>query len=268
MGIRITPAVKGMLIAVLATFVIQQSADRFFGGNLGGWLALSAAGFLGEFRFWQLFTYVFLHGDVSHLLLNMLMLAFIGGEIEAPWGAARFLRYFFLCSSVAGLVYLAVVVGLLGGAAYGMPMVGASGGIYGLLLAYGLFYGERQLLLMMLFPIRAKHFVLILAGVELLTTFFSSSAGGALAAVAHLSGMGGGFAALWLKAKWQIWERRRGNGRRAKEILERLAGAGSEARRKARLKKQSHLKLVPGGEKGKDGDDSGSKGSGPSQTWH
>ena len=110
MSIRLTPAVKALLIACFAAFIVQHTVDQFFNGDLLGWLALVPSGFVVDHRFWQLFTYPFLHGDVMHLFLNLMMLAFIGGELEGVWGTARFLRFFFLCTTSAGILYLLLQV--------------------------------------------------------------------------------------------------------------------------------------------------------------
>src|SRR4051794_15813737 len=106
MPIRLTKAVKVLLITCFVVFLVQQTADQFMGGNVTYWLGLVPSEFVLKFRFWQIFTYAFLHGDVMHLFLNLMMLAFIGGELEAAWGTAKFLRYYFLCSISAGFVYL------------------------------------------------------------------------------------------------------------------------------------------------------------------
>ena len=237
MSLRLTPAVKFLLAACLAMFLVHHTVDQFFGGNLIGLLGLSPAGFVFEHKFWQLFTYSFLHGDVMHFFLNMLMLAFLGGEIEALWGTARFVRFYLLCSTAGGLTYLLLQL-VTGAAISHVPMVGASGALYGLLMAYGLLFGERVLLFMMVFPMKAKFFVWILAGLELMTTVFSPHGG--VASAAHLGGMVAGFLALWGQARWRIWQRSRGDG-------------GGWGRKPSVFSKRSpkaqHLKLVINNEK-------------------
>jgi membrane associated rhomboid family serine protease len=252
MQIKITPAVKVLLIVCFAMFMVQQTADQFFGGGVLGWLALTPSDFVLRFRFWQLFTYVFLHGDVMHLFLNLLMLTFIGGEIETAWGTRRFVRFFFICTSAAGILYLFMQMAFWKGAGIHQPMVGASGGIYGLLMAYGLVFGERTLLFMMIFPMKAKHFVWILATIEFMTTVFSPRTGGALSAIAHLGGMAAGFGYLWGRAAYAVAKKRR--------------AGGPLARGKPRRKKKSHLKLVIDNEReGESADDDVDQGP---RTWH
>jgi membrane associated rhomboid family serine protease len=228
MPIRLTRAVKALAIACFAAFLIQQTADQFFGTNLLSWFALVPAFFVLDHRYWQIITYAFLHGDVMHLFLNLLMLVFIGGELEATWGTARFLRYYFFCAISAGLLYL--VLQMFRGDGLHTPMVGASGAIYGLLMAYGLIFGERVLLFMMLFPLKAKYFVWILAGIELMTTVFSGHGG--LASAAHLGGMAAGFGYLWGRATYTVWKK----NRTGQTLLGRKA--------KKRRIQPKHLKLV------------------------
>ncbi len=257
MSIRLTPAVKALLIACFAAFIVQHTVDQFIGGDLQGWLALVPSGFVVGHRFWQILTYPFLHADVMHLFLNLMMLAFIGGELEAVWGTARFVRFFFLCTTSAGALYLLLQLFVWGGAGLQMPMMGASGGIYGLLMAYGLIFGERVLLFMMLFPMKAKHFVWILAAVEFMSTVFSGRGG--LSGAAHLGGMAAGGAFLWGRAAWAVYKRRKGE---------------EEAKRPKRRRGASdHLRLVvnrPGSRPGLGDDDDQKKGPGGGNptTWH
>ncbi len=251
MQFRLTPVVKRLLIACFAMFLVQQTTDQFFGGNVTESLGLVPAAFIFEFRFWQIFTYPFLHADVTHLLLNLLVLAFIGGELEAAWGRGRFLRYYFTCSTVACVFYLVLQMWGWKGTGLQTPMIGASGAIYGLLTAYGLIFGERVMLFMMLFPMKAKHFVLVLGGVELMTSLFSGRSG--LSSAAHLGGMIAGFAVLFGRASWIVYRRKREE--RAQQNT-----------RVARMKNK-HLKLVIDNDGGtppkKDGKDKSKK-----PTWH
>jgi membrane associated rhomboid family serine protease len=247
MQLRLTRAVKALLIAYLALFIIQQTIDLYFGGNFLKLFALIPAEVVLNFKVWQPFTYAFLHADVMHLFLNMLMLAFIGGELEALWGTYSFLRYYFFCSISAGLLYLMMQLLLLKSDSIYIPMVGASGGIYGLLVAYGLIFGERVFLFMLLFPMKAKHFIWILASVEFLTSLFSGKGG--LGSIAHLGGMGAGFGFLLAKATFRLRAKRKGE----------MSSQRSQT--------QSHLKLIIDNErkpkkKGWDDVDDGPK------TWH
>lgn len=198
MPIRLTDTIKKLLIAYGAIFILQQSIDRWMGGNVMGWFALIPAEVLTG-KVWQIFTYSFLHADPMHLVLNLLILAFVGGEIEAMWGRRKFLLYYFFCATMAGLVYLLIQLVVWNPMSLSLPLVGASGGMYGLLVAYAVIFAEREMLFMMMFQMKAKHFIMILAGVEFLQAMFSGQGG--LGALAHLSGMGAGLLFLWLQAR-------------------------------------------------------------------
>ncbi len=251
MPIRITPAVKVLLIALFAAFIIQHSVDQFMGGNLLSYFALIPSGFVNDLRLWQIVTYSFLHADVLHLFLNLMMLAFIGGELEGVWGTRRFLIYYFFCTTSAGFVYLLLQAFIWKEGLLHTPMVGASGGIYGLLMAYGLIFAERVLLFMLLFPMKAKHFIWILAGVEFMSTVFSGRGG--LSSAAHLGGMVAGFSYLYARAAVSVARKRREAG---------LDWAG----RKPKKKRKQHLRLVTPKNPGKgalDDDDSDNP-----KTWH
>ncbi len=199
MPIRISKTLKRLLIAYVVIFIFQQSLTQFLGFPFNAWFGLIPNAILGG-KIWQIFTYSFLHADVMHLILNLLVLAFVGSDVEAVWGRRKMLLYYFYCATMAGLFYLFVQFLISNPLYLSIPMVGASGGIYGLLLAYGILFPDRQMFFMMLFPMKASQFIWILAGIEFLQAAFSSNQGG-LGAIAHLSGMGAGFLFLWLQAK-------------------------------------------------------------------
>jgi membrane associated rhomboid family serine protease len=237
MQLRISETLKKLLIVYVAVFIFQMISDKFFGGFITAWFALIPTQVLHA-KIWQLFTYSFLHADVMHLVLNGLVLAFVGSDIEAIWGRRKFLIYYFFCATMAGLFYLLIQLALWNPAYLSTPLVGASGGIYGLLLAYGILFPDREMLFMMLFPMKAKQFVWILVGVEFLQALFSAQGG--LGAFAHLSGLGAGFIFMWLQAKG----------------FQFRGGQPKPAKRKA-----NHLKLVKS-----DSDDEEAP-RGP-RTWH
>ena len=140
---------------------------------------------------WQLITYGFLHGDLTHIFFNMFGLWMFGRDLEGLWGSQRFLIYFFTCVVGAGIVQL--VVAATQGAVY--PTIGASGGVFGILLAYGLTYPNRMVMLIFPpIPMRAKYFVLFYGLLEL----YLGVSGGApgVANFAHLGGMLFGFILL------------------------------------------------------------------------
>jgi len=238
MQLRVSETIKKLLITYAAIFVIQHVVDQFFGGNIRGWFALTPLSTLHG-MFWQVFTYSFLHVDVMHLVLNLMVLAFVGSDIEAVWGRKRFFTFYSFCILVAGIFYMLMQLVMWNPAYLSMPMMGASGGIYGLLLAYGILFPEREMLFMMIFPMKSKQFVALLAGVEFLQALFSGQSG--LSAIAHLSGMGAGLLFLWLQAKG----------------IKVGKAVGVAAK-----KKSSHLKLVQNKTTKDDDDQRGPK------TWH
>jgi len=184
---------------LLGMNVIAYLVDYYLGGQLSQQLALwpvgsEAAGGTG-FMPWQLISYSFFHdlGGLSHIFFNMLALVMFGGDIERVWGRSRFLTYYFTCVLSAGLTQL--VATWVSGSFE--PTVGASGGVFGLLLAFALLFPQRKVV-MLLFPVPmpAWLFVTIYGGLELL--FGVSGAQAGVAHFAHLGGMLGG----WLMIRY------------------------------------------------------------------
>jgi len=150
-----------------------------------------------RFQFWQLLTYSFLHGGIMHLLLNMYGLWLFGSRMEAMWGSRIFAVYYFVCVIGAGLVQL-LVANYQGGS---YPTIGASGGVFGLLLAFGISFPNEKL--MLIFPpviLSAKWFVLIYGAIELWAGVTGTMAG--IAHFAHLGGMLFGFLLIWYWKKY------------------------------------------------------------------
>jgi membrane associated rhomboid family serine protease len=149
-----------------------------------------------NYAVWQLVTYMFVHGGPSHLLFNMLTLYLMGVELERMWGTKYFTKFYFTCGVGAGLtqVLLGLVPGTIGDQFYYTNTIGASGAIFGVLLAYALYFPTRPILMFFLFPVPAKYFVMILGAIQLL---LASSGGGGVAYTAHLGGIATGY--LYLK---------------------------------------------------------------------
>jgi membrane associated rhomboid family serine protease len=141
------------------------------------------------FWIWQLGTYMFLHGGVFHLLFNMLALWMFGTELERIWGTRYFLKFYFVTGIGAGI--LTVLFSLLPFTAsetlYGANVIGASGAIYGLLLAYGLYFPDRPIYMYFVFPIPAKIFVMIMGALAFYASVFGSRGG--VANATHLGGL-------------------------------------------------------------------------------
>lgn len=149
-----------------------------------------------QFQLWQLVTYSFLHGGLFHLLINMFVLWMFGTQMELAWGARRFAWYYFACVIGAGLVQLLVTSMDTGGPIY--PTVGASGGVYGLLLAFGMRFPNQYILLLIPpIPMKAKYFVIFIGAIEL---FFGAT--GTQAGVAHFAHLGGMAAGLLMILYW------------------------------------------------------------------
>jgi len=191
--------VQALLILNVGMFLLELSTGGQLIGALALWpldtgtFSLSVAA-QPHFGIWQLVTYSFLHGGVMHLLLNMYALWLFGARMELYWGSKPFLLYYFVCVVGAGLVQLLVVsLAAKQGAIY--PTIGASGGVFGLLLAFGMsFPNERLLLIFPPIALKAKWLVLIFGGIELWAGVTGTEAG--VAHFAHLGGMLFGFVLL------------------------------------------------------------------------
>lgn len=191
---NLPPATQWLLIANVAIFFLSSSGAVPFDA-----FALWPPGqFDSGFAPWQLVTYSFLHASLGHIFFNMLALYMFGGEIERLFGTRWYTLYYFACVVTAALTHL-VVTSWMG--APPAPMVGASGGIYGLLLAFGIYFPHRRVLLLFPpIPLPARVFVFGFAALELFFGITQTAAG--VAHFAHLGGMLGG----WLMIQY----RRRG----------------------------------------------------------
>jgi membrane associated rhomboid family serine protease len=147
-----------------------------------------------HFCFFQLFTYMFLHAGITHLLFNMLTLWMFGVQLERDWGARRFLKYYFLCGVGAGLCDVALSAAL---GNWSTHTLGASGAIFGVLLAFGVMYPNQTVLMNFLFPIKAKYLVMIYGAIELFLAFGVNSG---VSNIAHLGGMAFGY--VYLKSSF------------------------------------------------------------------
>lgn len=197
------PFIKFLMFANVGVFFLQSFADGFtFGGvPLGSaimeWFALWPIG--ENFWPWQFLSYQYLHGGFGHLFFNMFALWMFGMELENMWGSKRFAVYYTLAGIAAGIVHL-LVTPLFGGA--GAPTIGASGSIMGVLLAFGMLFPDRPVMMFpIFFPIPARFFVLIYAGIDLVMGISNASDG--VAHFAHLGGALGGY--LLLKLGEPLW---------------------------------------------------------------
>jgi len=147
---------------------------------------------------WQLVTYLFLHSlnSFSHIIVNMLTLWMFGAAIEQTWGTRRFVEYYFICGVGAGICVVLVNL-LFVDPMHQYPVIGASGAIYGLLLAYGMLFPNQTVLLSFIFPIKAKYMVMIFGAIAFLSSFNTNSP---VSNLAHLGGMLFGF--IYMKTQF------------------------------------------------------------------
>ncbi len=191
------PGVKMLIIInVVVFFILELSGLK---GELFRQFGMVPYYTWHELKIWQPFTYLFLHSGFTHIFVNMFVLWMFGRELESLWGKKEFLRYYFITGIGAGIITMLFHVTSV------IPVVGASGAIYGLLLAYGVMYPERKVYVYFFIPVKVKYFVAVLAGVA----FFASLSPGqsVISHLTHLSGMFIGL--IYLKAgKGQLlWKR-------------------------------------------------------------
>jgi membrane associated rhomboid family serine protease len=180
------PAVKWLLIINTAVFFLHFFASISGLGQFFDVFALTPA-FVLHGAIWQLATYTFLHGGIGHILWNMLPLWMFGAELEKTWGTRAFLKYYFLCGVGAG-VCVVLANYLLPSGEPRASTIGASGAVYGVLLAFGVLFPRTRILFFFLFPIEARFFVAIVGAIAFLSTL-SSGAGSPVSHIAHLGGM-------------------------------------------------------------------------------
>jgi membrane associated rhomboid family serine protease len=238
---RVTPGVRWLLIANAVCFVLYFLAARTALGGLFAWMALSPRAVLTQFALWQLVTYMFLHSPLGfgHILVNMLSLWMFGGPLEDLWGTRRFLHFYFFCGIGAGICV--VLLNALTGS-MDTRTIGASGAVFGVLVAFGILFPRAIIYLFLMFPIEARWFVLILGAIVFLSAI--GDAGGGVSHFAHLGGLLFGY--LWLRIY----------GRRGRPVpAARRAGLAETVRRRyhewklqrARKRFQVYLRKHGGG---------------------
>jgi len=214
---RITYAVQRLILINSAVFVLQLLLDIPLGGSsFSGVLGGSVASFLDfqPVRFlqgalWRPITYMFLHGGLMHLFVNMLWLFFFGPEVERTLGTRQFVRFYFLCGML-GVLFTFVPMYVYRENA---PMVGASGAVMGVMVAYALINPEREFFLFPLpIPINARALVLIVIAMNIL----NAVQGGTTSVATHLGGMAVGFIYMKLIPQIHKWQRIKWRTARAK----------------------------------------------------
>lgn len=208
----VTPAVKALAIINIVVWfflilIVQQfflkadySVFKFFG---------FVPGFVNQYGMvWQFFTYMFLHASgIFHILFNLLILWMFGSELERLWGSKFFTIYYLFCGVGAAVIYYTVIM-LLSffsimntEALMGTPVVGSSGAIFGLMLAYGWLFKDRVVYVMMIFPMKARTFAILIVAIELVSVLGSKLAG-PVANLAHIGGIISGALFLIFWTKW------------------------------------------------------------------
>jgi membrane associated rhomboid family serine protease len=183
-GFGLTPWVKNLIIANAAIFFVDRI---MMGGILSAYMAFVPGRIL--LAPWTLITYMFAHGGGWHLALNMIVLFFFGPPLEQRWGSSEFLKYYFLCG--------------LGGAALSFvfapmsPIIGASAAVYGIMLAFAMFWPDSPIYIWGILPIKAKYLVIFMAVLSIMS-MFGSGRGDNIAHAAHLGGFAAGFIYLRL----------------------------------------------------------------------
>jgi membrane associated rhomboid family serine protease len=191
----ITPAVRAIIIANVAVFLVTFALP----GPVIGLLGLSPEAVFERGRIWQPVSYLFVHSpsSIMHVLFNMLAVWMFGVDLERRWGTVSFTKFYFVSGVGAGLCVLLVSLAPYGWAysTYAGVTIGASGAVYGLLMAWALLFPHRQILFMFIFPLPARIFVLIIGAIAFLSAVGASGSG--VSNLAHL----GGLAAGWLYLK-------------------------------------------------------------------
>ena len=229
LGGGLTKAIKYLLIINIAVYVFQH----LVGPGVIKWFGLFPHTVFAKFQIWQLLSYMFLHSqsDPLHLIFNMFVLWMFGGEVERSMGTREFVKYYLICGVGAGLLHVIMFFNS------STPVVGASGAIYGVMVAFAVLFPDRviTLLLFLFLPmqIRAKYLVMIFAAISLFYGVFRIDGG--VAHFAHLGGMAAGF--IYLKLDWRIdyfstWLRRKRESRR---LLQKLKKEQNQQRFRERV---------------------------------
>lgn len=231
-GGPLTPIVKKIIIVNIVIFILQNIFPPDFANQ---WFALSHNGFINGLKVWQVFTYMFMHGGWLHLFLNMFALWIFAGELEQVWGSKFFLRYYLLSGLGAGIfiVLMNSYMSTQNPNYATIPTVGASGAVYGILLAYGMTWPNREVLLYFILPVKMKYLVLAFGLIEFFGTLNSAmGASGNISHIGHLGGLVTGLLLLLHK------KRNKSHTRGSTSFTSKKKGVLGEILKKNRLKKK------------------------------
>ncbi|MBI9073085.1 MAG: rhomboid family intramembrane serine protease [Melioribacteraceae bacterium] len=210
------PVIKKLLIINIAVYLVQILLSNItFDGVRGSswfsyWFALNPVG--GNFQIWQLFSYQFMHSTVNfmHIFMNMFILWMFGMEIENIWGSRKFLLYYLLCGVGAGILQLLFA---------DAPTIGASGAVYGIMVAFAMFFPNRLIYIYFLLPVKAKYLIVFWIVIEFMSV-------GDMSLVAHLAHLGGALTGFI----FVMFDRR--NSINVDKIFDAFKNAGKNAKSK------------------------------------
>lgn len=217
------PVTRAMVIASFCGWVLEMA----FGGPLNAYLGLVPLKVIGSGWLWQPFSYMFIHAGFWHFFFNAFMLWFLGAALEPALGSRKYLLFFIFCGAASGL-FTALV-----SPHSAVPVVGASGAIYGLLFAFAALYPDQVVYMYFFFPMSARQFVIFLAGMALVLSFTAPHSG--VSNFTHLSGLIAGW--LWFRAPGWL-ERFRGRGVRDEE------GEAAAARQRERSEEEEEVDAI------------------------
>jgi len=195
-GGLITPVVKRILLLNIFVFFLDSILTMFFRVSLTRYFGLIPSKVISDFAFFQFFSYMFLHGGFFHIFWNMFILWMFGNDLEREWGSREFLFYYLLTGVGAGVLNFIAMFGS------SIPTIGASGAIYGILVAFAIMFPNRLIYIYFLFPVKAKYFVLFIGVVTFFSAFSYSESN--IAHFAHLGGMI--FGLIYLKLGFKIFK--------------------------------------------------------------
>ena len=183
------PFTRGLVIASFCGWILEL----VFKGTLNYYFGLVPALVTGSRWLWQPFTYIFIHAGFWHLFFNTFMLWMMGSALEPVMGGRKLFAYFMFCGAAAGFFTVAVSPASV------LPVIGASGAIYGLLYAFAALYPDQIVYMYFLFPMSARQFVILLAVLSLVLSFTAPNSG--VANFTHLSGLAAG----WIYFQTPLW---------------------------------------------------------------
>lgn len=201
-GGPITPVVKKLMIFNGAIFLIQQVANLISPGLMVSLFGLSHVGLFHKFMLWQPLTYMFLHGSWLHIFFNLFGLWMFAGELENTYGSRFFLK-FYIYSGIGAGIFIAAMNFLMFTRTGASPStVGASGALYAILLAYGMTWPNRQVMLYFIIPVKIKYLVAVFGLIEFFGTLSSARGlSGNVSHIGHLGGLISGFIILYFASR-------------------------------------------------------------------